>query len=1066
MSKVTMERGSFARRGARLRALAVVGSIALGACLPCTAAAKAPAPAPAWTITSVSEPTNFAPGNHSGQDHYAVTAINMGGAATNGSQITVTDTLPARLTLNRSGAMWHDDAGNSGTCSSGHTITCIDKGTLMPGQSIYVTVPVDAPRDAHSTVTNAVAVSGGGAQSASASEPTTISSSPPSFAVQEFDGSVWNSDGSTDTQAGSHPFEATTRFALSTALNSQGQAIAAASAKDLIVALPPGLVGAETATPHCTQAQLEGTPTQCPIDSQVGVVTIYQPQTPYHEPVYNMVPPRGTPAEFGFRVLDVSVFIHISVRTGKDYGLTATVPNVPQALPLIGSSLTFWGVPGSPLHNSQRCSDFGLVFSGSCSKPHPFHGQLKPFLTLPTACLGPQTTRIKADSWQHPGVFSKSSFVSHDNHGHPIGASGCNRLQFKPSLSIRPDTTVADSPSGLRANLAVPYNASPTGLAEAELKVAKVVLPQGVSLNPATANGLKACTPAQIGIHNAKKPHCPNASKVGTDQVTTPLLPKPLKGGIYVAQQGHNPFRSLLAIYVVAGGDGVLVKLAGHVVANRATGQLTTTFPNNPQQPFTDFSLQFFGGALGTLATPTRCGSYTTSSSLEPWSGTAAAKPSSTFAINSGCVSGFKPTFIAGSDNAHAGAFAPFVVSFSRSDTDQYFSGLSLTLPEGVLAKLAGVKWCSNAELARAAASSGKHEQAHPSCPPGSQVGTVETGAGAGPLPYFLPGKVYLTGPYKGAPYGLAVVVPAVAGPYDLGTVVVRQRLEVDPYTTQVTAISDPLPQILKGIPLRVRRVDVYLNRRQFTLNPTSCGATSVTGILTSAEGTAASVQSRFKVGGCSRLKFSPKLKISLTGKGRTRSGDHPTLTSVLTQTPHQSNLRLARVKLPLALALDPNNSSHVCPYKVAKRVGTGRVGCPKSTIIGYASASTPLLSKPVAGHVYLVEGLRFIHGQPVHTLPTLLVALRGQVALDLTAKTSVSHSEALVTTFPAIPDAPVSKFVLRINGGPKGILVITGSRIDICKRALAADATLGAQNGKRERHAITMSTPCGARRS
>ena len=416
----------------------------------------------------------------------------------------------------------------------------------------------------------------------------------------------------------------------------------------------------------------------------------------------------------------------------------------------------------------------------------------------------------------------------------------------------------------------------PNGLAEANLKDATVVLPAGVSVSPSAANGLAACTPAEIGIDNASAPACPDASKVGSVEVDTPLLSDPLKGSVYIAQQNQNPFGSLLAIYITAYGDGVWVKLAGHVVADPVTGQLTTTFANNPQLPFTDFKLDFFGGPHGVLATPDSCGSFTSTSDLSSWAGGPDGTPSDSFAINSGCVSGFAPAFSAGTQDAQAGQFSPFVLSFSRSDADQYFSGLSVKLPPGMLAKLAGVGECSDAQLAAAAANTGTAELANPSCPANSQVGTVTTGAGPGSDPLFVPGKAYLTGPYKGAPYGLAVVVPAVAGPYDLGTVVVRQALYVDPTTAQVTAVSDPFPTILQGIPLRIRRIDVNLNRPDFTINPTSCDPTSVTGTLTSLEGVSTPASSHFQVGGCSSLGFSPKLKMALTGKGKTRSGAHP----------------------------------------------------------------------------------------------------------------------------------------------------------------------------------------------
>jgi hypothetical protein len=413
-------------------------------------------------------------------------------------------------------------------------------------------------------------------------------------------------------------------------------------------------------------------------------------------------------------------------------------------------------------------------------------------------------------------------------------------------------------------------------------------------------------------------------------------------------------------------------------------------------------------------------------------------------------VTGFGTSFSAGVSDPQAGAYTPFSVSFARSDTDQEFSGLTVVLPPGMLANLGDVPLCPDAN-----ASAG-------SCPASSQVGTAEVGSGAGSDPFFLPGSVYLTGPYNGGQYGLAVVVPVLAGPLDLGTVVVRESIRVDPSTAQVTVVSDPLPTILDGIPLRIRRVDVDLNRPDFTVAPTSCAPMQVTGTLTSTGGITDPVSSPFQVGGCSSLGFSPKLKLGLSGKGKTRSGDHPTLTATLTDPVGTANIRSAKVTLPLSLALDPNNSNHVCAYATAQAVHGGAVGCPSSTIVGSARAVSPLLSQPLTGPVYLVQGIRFgAQGQQIRTLPSLLVPLRGQISLDLRATTAVNGLGELVTTFSSIPDAAVTNFSLTITGGPKGLLVITGRGVNVCKSAQIAGANFNAQSGKNKGMSITMTKPC-----
>ena len=863
------------------------------------------------------------------------------------------------------------------------------------------------------------------------------------FGIASFSNTVIKQNGKPATQAGSHPWEAVTSMTFTARKNG----LPTENVKNVVVKLPPGLIGNPTSAPRCEISQLDVG--ACPVDSQIGTLglTILGGSSPMVDPLYNLVPPQGEPAEFGANVLLVNSYLDISVRTGSDYGLTVTTSHIPTLLPINGITVTLWGVPADPSHDADRVCPSG---ASPCSSTAP----LTPFLTLPTSCTGALTASLTTDSWQHSKNVTATS--------QSLGMKGCNREQFNPSFTAQPDTKVADSPMGLDTDLHVPQAPpNPNGLATPDVKKAVVNLPAGVSINPSAANGLKACTQQQFALHNANEPRCPNASKIGYAEIDSPIQSDPLVGSIWLAQQKSNPFGSLLAIYVATESDGVMIKLAGHIVANPTTGQLTTIFDNNPQLPFSDFKLDFFGGPRAALASPDQCGTETVGTRIEPWASGPIATPSTSFTISSGCVSAFKPSFIAGSENVRAGAFTPFAVSFQRKDTDQEFSGFSVTLPGGLLAKLAGVQLCTSAEIAHAASSIGAQEKAHPSCPAGSQVGRVEVGSGPGPDSEFLPGKVYLTGPYKGAPYGLAVIVPALAGPYDLGTVVVRQALFINTKTAQVTDASDPLPTILKGIPLRVRRVDTILNGKDFTLNPTSCAAKRVKGTIISTDATNAPVSSRFQVGDCGALAFSPKLTVGLSGKGQTRSGDHPTLTTVLTQPAHQANMHSVKVTLPLSMALDPVNSNHVCPYKVAKKVTTGPVPCPKGSLIGSATAVTPLLSEPLTGNVYLVQGIKIVHGHKFRTLPTLLVALRGQIAFDLRGPTSVNKKNELATSFPAIPDAPVSKFDLTIKGGSKGILVITGSHKNICNKPQIAHATLRGQNGKSERPTIHMSTPC-----
>ncbi len=603
-----------------------------------------------------------------------------------------------------------------------------------------------------------------------------------------------------------------------------------------------------------------------------------------------------------------------------------------------------------------------------------------------------------------------------------------------------PNSSQADTPSGYDIDLGVPQNPDPYGLATPDVQNVSLALPPGLALNAAAANGLAGCTDAQFAAGG-----CPDASKVGSVSIASPLLPDALTGSIWI---GSPTPSNLYRLFMTATADNVTINLAGVVNANPSNGQLTAVFDNNPQLPFSDLHLQFFGGPLAVLSNPEGCGSYTATSDIAPWGAPDAADslPSSSFGITSGCSTGaFNPSFTAGTTNPSAGAFSPFSLTFGRSDSDQELSSITATLPPGLFAKIAGVPLCPDA-----AASAG-------TCSGASQVGTATVGAGAGSHPLFLPGRVYLTGPYNGGAYGLATVVPAIAGPYNLGTVVVRQSLQIDPNDAHVTAVSDPFPTILQGTPLRIKTINLTLDRPNFIVNPTSCAPMSIGARIVSVGGAASSTSSRFQVGDCAALPFNPRLGINLTGKGQTTDGKHPTLTATLTApTSGQANIQTARVQLPLSLALDPNNTEVVCSVAAAQAIN-----CPSNTIVGSATAVSPLLPDPLKGNVYLVQGIRTnSKGQQIRTLPSLLVPLRGDIALNLTAQTSVDGAGRLITTFNSVPDAAVSNFQLTINGGKKGILVVTNHK-NLCKAAQNGQYTLGSHSGKSNTNGVTLGTPC-----
>ena len=866
----------------------------------------------------------------------------------------------------------------------------------------------------------------------------------PGFGVESFDGAVLNRDGTTDTQAGSHPWSASTTIRFDTTENSSGRIVAAGDVKDLQVDLPPGLVGDPLATPRCSAAEFGqhvSGHAECPVSSQVGVVTLGLVSGGVrHEedvPVYNLVPPPGEPAQFGFLYLGNTVTVNARVRTGGDYGLTTTVSDISQGNSVLDTTLTFWGVPADPSHDAERfCNASGVL---SCSSPVP----VKPFLTLPSSCSGPQTTTLEADSWQQPGDFRTASFLSHDTSGNPVGSNGCGRLDFSPSITVRPDTTAADSPSGLDVDLKVPQNGSPDGLAEANLKKAVVTLPQGMSVNPSAAGGLAGCSAAQIDLAGPGPARCPDASKIGAAIVETPLLDHPLPGAIYLARQGDNPFASLLAVYVVIDdpGTGVVVKLAGRVEASSA-GQLTAIFDDNPQLPFEDLKLNFFGGPRAALISPPDCGAYTTQATLVPWSGTPAVSSQSSFAITSGpnggpCrAAGFEPSLSAGTTNPVAGSYSPLVLKLSRADGTQRLGSLTVTMPKGLLGKLKGVPYCPDSALASIsdAEGTGAAQLASPSCLAASRIGSVSVGVGAGPDPFYLnTGRAYLAGPYKGAPLSLAIVTPAIAGPFDLGSVVVRSALRVDPETAQITAVSDPLPTILDGIPLDLRSIEVSLDRPEFTLNPTNCEQMSFSGSASSPSGDAVALGDRFQVGSCERLAFAPELALRL--RGGTKRHAFPALRATVSFPEGSSaNIRNAQVTLPHSEFLEQGHIGMVCT-----RVQFAAKACPAASIYGHAEAVTPLLEKPLSGPVYLRSSN--------HKLPDLVADLDGQIEVTLDAKIDTGKGGGIRNTFQLVPDAPVSRFVLSMKGGRKGLLV---NSEDLCSKhaKTRAIARFVGQNG------------------
>ncbi len=854
------------------------------------------------------------------------------------------------------------------------------------------------------------------------------------------------SDTSYYTQAGGHPFEGVTDFTLDTS---------ASITKSVRVDLPPGLISNPQGIPQCTNAQFP----LCPSDTQLGIVKLTVSlagiTTYLGASVYNVVPSAGQVSDFAFNTVAGRTDIIGGIRSATDDGLFFTIA-VPSTATLVSSTLIFWGVPGDSAHAPQRGWSCLSTVIGTCTPPasgttHTLSGQ--PFITLPSGCVAAgQATRLTVDSYE--GEQAQATRTT------PVPATGCAGVPFSPSLTVTPTTTQDDAPTGLSVDLHVAQSTDPATLASSQLQGATVTLPPGMTLDPSAATGLQACSPAQFGRGADAAPTCPAESKVATVEIDTPLLASPLTGSVFLGCDGASALAPCpasdgladLYVYATAAAQGVTQKLIGRVNANPLTGQLTTSFSNQPEVPFSDFKLRFNGGPAAPIANPLACGHATTTSSLTPWSGNAAATPISTFTVDSNGSGGacpnpipFAPMLAVTPNTNLAGAFdSPLTFAFSRADRQQYLGKISAQLPPGLLGLISRVARCPEAQAAAG------------TCPATTRIGTASVLAGAGSDAITQSGGVFLTGPYAGAPFGLSIVIPAIAGPFDLGTVVVRAAIEVNPATAQLTIASDPLPQVVGGVPLRIRRVAVTIDRTGFTLNPTGCGPAATVATVTSTDGTAATALSPFSVTGCGALRFAPTMQISLTGKGQTAPGAHPALTATVSSTPGQANVSSASVTLPLSLALDPRNSEHVCAV-AASAVDA----CPATTQIGTATVDTPVLDQPLSGPVYLVQGIRTTpQDEQVRTLPALLVTLRGQVALDLRAQTSVDSDSRLVTTFPTVPDAPLSRFELQITGGRRGVLVVTG-HAGLCRGTQRALAAFRSHSGAGKNLTVKLNTPC-----
>jgi hypothetical protein len=897
-----------------------------------------------------------------------------------------------------------------------------------------------------------------------------------SYGLKELDLAFENEGGSAAPQAGAHPFALKTAVSFNTRPEpALGFEAPDGDTRNLTVAQMPGLIGNPTAVPRCTNAEfLSGAPEPCPVSSEVGTndVTFEEPGfTEGLVPVYSLVPPPGVAMKLGFTVSVAKVPVTIEVRLSESppYNAIATLTNVANVVPVYRSVVRLWGVPAAEGHDSERigCGPVG------CSVEI---GE-KPFLSAPRACTGPLATTFEATSWQ--GAFFKESIFTHDSSEPPVplGMIGCGELGFSPSISAQPTSKAASSPTGLDFGLDVKDEGltNPEGLAGSDIRKAVVTLPEGMTANPSLAEGLAVCSEEDLKRETASSPPgagCPEASKIGTVEVETPLLEgELLKGSLFIAKPYENPFGSLLALYMTVKDPalGISVRLAGRVEPDPRTGQLITTFgepgQDLPQLPFSHFRTHFREGGRSPLISPPGCGPHTVEATLYPWAGGPPLTTTSTFQTIAGpnegpCPGGgpapFHPGFEAGSVNNQAGAFSPFDMRLTRKDGEQDMTKFSAVLPPGVTGKIAGLSRCPEAAIAQAKSRTGPHggteELEHPSCPASSKIGRTLAGAGVGSQLTYVPGSLYLAGPYNGDPLSVVAIVPALAGPFDAGTVVVRVALAIDPLTAQVQADgsrSDPIPHILKGIPLNVRDLRVYADRPAFTLNPTDCEASKTAATLFGsflnpldpADDVPVGLSARYQAANCASLGFKPKLAIAL--KGGTRRGSHPALTATVTTRPGDANFQKAVVTLPHSAFLDQAHIRTICTRVQFAAGGGNGEQCPAGSVYGHATAWTPVLDEPAQGPVFLRSSN--------HNLPDLVVALTGPPSaaakVDLSSRID-SKNGGIRSTFEAIPDFPVSKFVLEMQGGKKGLIV---NSTGLCGATHRANAVFGGQNGRGE---------------
>jgi hypothetical protein len=885
-------------------------------------------------------------------------------------------------------------------------------------------------------------------------------------------------------QAGGHPFALTStlRFTSETLAGVEGE-VPTAEARDVVIDLPPGLIANPQALPRCTTPERRS----CPASTQLGVFVL-NARFDGHPisllgPLLNLAPGPGEAARLGLETpLGRFLLSGRLVHGPEGYGLAIVAHGLP-TLGLVEMQTTLWGVPAAPAHDAERgliCVRLqaGAAWNCLAGGGLPSEAEAVPFLTLPSQCssAGPKLTAW-VDSWEQPGSYAQASTTLE-----PL--SGCNRLPFGAEVWLRPDSRLAEAPVALDVELGAERSEAGVEVAAAPLRSATITLPPGMTIDPSAAAGARACPPSgpegigiptgldaegqplqpgQQGEGEAPGPggepqlapgHCPEASTIGTAEALSPLLARPLEGRVYLGAPGCGAVGQapctdadaadgdLLHVYVELGGrgsepswrrgeggEGVILKLEGRLRASPATGQLTLELADAPQLPLDRLAIKLFGGSAALLDNPGSCAAASASAELEPWSApyfpnVAVSAPYPT----SGCVEDepFAPQLVAGSLSIEAGAYTPFIVGITRAPREQDVWKLQLRAPPGIAAVLSSVTPC-----AEPAAGQGQ-------CSAAARIGSSEVAVGDGWQPLWLAGDVYLTGPYGGAPFGLEIVTRAAAGPLDLGQIAIRARLDVDPHTGALTITSDPLPQIVLGVPLRLRALRLDIDRPGFIVNPTDCREQQVLASVASTRGALAALSNPFGLADCRALRFAPRLVASTSARPSILGG--ASLDVRLSQAAGpgsgQANLARLRIALPRSFSTRLTALQAACP---ATLFAADAAACPAASVVGLARASTPLLSGRLSGPVYLVA-----HGRDAFPAPTVVLQGDG-LRLDLTGRTAIERDGATEIAFDALPDMPLRGVELQLPRGPHSALAATGA---LCRGTAAPTGALATPAG------------------